>query len=186
MMEQEQTRARGRAYTLAVCAVMAAVLCVLAPVAIPVGPVPVTLATFVVYLMAGLLGWKWGTASCLAYLVAGLVGLPVFSGYGAGAGVLLGPTGGYLVGYLAITLVAGWVADRTDRRVPQLLGMLAGTVLCYALGTAWYCVQSGNALPVALGFCVTPFIPFDLVKIAAVLAIGPVLRLRLRQAGLGR
>ena len=175
-----------RVHFIAVCGVMTAALCALGPLAVPVGPVPVTLATLVVYLDGFLLGWKGGTASCLAYLLVGLAGLPVFSGYGAGAGVLLGPTGGYLVGYLAITLVAGWVADRTDRRVPQLLGMLAGTVLCYALGTAWYCVQSGNALPVALGFCVTPFIPFDLVKIAAVLAIGPVLRLRLRQAGLGR
>ena len=76
------------------CGVMTAVLCVLAPVAIPVGPVPVTLATLAVYLIACLLGWKWGSACCGTYLVAGLVGLPVFSGYGGGAGALLGPTGG--------------------------------------------------------------------------------------------
>lgn len=180
-----QTRAEAnRAYRLAVCGVMTAVLCVLAPVAIPAGPVPVTLATLAVYLMAVLLGWKWGTAGCLAYLAAGLAGMPVFSGYRAGGGMLLGPTGGYLVGYLAITLTAGWAAQRSQRRGPLLLGMLTGTALCYALGTAWYCLQSGTALIPALWACVLPFVPFDLVKMAAVLTLGPVLRRRLRQAGL--
>lgn len=171
-------------HALAVCGVMAAVLCVLAPVSIPIGPVPVTLATLVVYLMGYLLGWKWGTASCLAYLLLGLAGLPVFAGYGAGAGILLGPTGGYLAGYLAITLLVGWVACRTEKRWMSLVGMLAGTALCYALGTAWYCLQSGTALGAALGLCVIPFLPFDLIKIVVVLAIGPVIRERLRAAGL--
>ena len=180
---QERGKGRG-AYQLAVCGVMAAVLCVLAPLSIPIGPVPVTLATLVVYLMGSLLGWKWGTAACLAYLLAGLVGLPVFSGYGGGAGVLLGPTGGYLIGYLPMTFLTGWVADHTDRRWALLLAMIGGTALCYALGTAWYCTQSGSPLGAALGVCVVPFLPFDLLKMLAVLAIGPVIRRRLQQARL--
>ena len=183
----ERTEAKGRTsgvYQLAVCGVMAAVLCALAPLAIPVGPVPVTLATLVVYLMGSLLGWKWGTAACLAYLLAGPAGLPVFSGYGAGAGVLLGPTGGYLIGYLPMTFLTGWVADHTDRRWALLLAMIGGTALCYALGTAWYCTQSGSPLGAALGVCVVAFLPFDLLKMLAVLAIGPVIRRRLQQARL--
>ena len=182
-----ETRRRGESsgiYALAVCGVMAAVLCAIAPISIPIGPVPVTLATLVVYLTAYLLGWKWGTAACLAYLLAGLAGLPVFSGYGAGTGVLLGPTGGYLIGYLPRALASGWTVEHTDKRWVQLLGMVGGTAVCYALGTAWYCVQSGNPLGVALGFCATPFLPFDLGKMLAVLAVGPVVRRRLREARL--
>ena len=175
---------RAGARRLAVCGVMAAALCALAPLAVPVGPVPVTLATLGVYLAACLLGWKWGTASCLAYLLLGLAGLPVFSGYQGGAGVLLGPTGGYLAGYLPMALATGWGAGRTRRRGALLLGMLAGTAGCYALGTAWYCLQSGTAPGPALGVCVLPVLPFDCVKMAAALAIGPVLRRRLGRAGL--
>ena len=108
---QERGKGRG-AYQLAVCGVMAAVLCVLAPLSIPIGPVPVTLATLVVYLMGSLLGWKWGTAACLAYLLAGLAGLPVFSGFQGGPGVLLGATGGYILGFLASALLYWAVTAR--------------------------------------------------------------------------
>ena len=173
-----------RVHFIAVCGVMAAALCALGPLAVPVGPVPVTLATLVVYLAGLLLGWKGGPASCLAYLLVGLAGLPVFSGYGAGGGVLLGPTGGYLVGYLPMAALTGWAAQRTGRRVFWLLAMLGGTAVCYALGTAWFCWQGGYTLGVALGVCVTPFLPFDLVKMAAVLALGPILRRRLGAVGL--
>lgn len=173
----------GRSFTgqMAACGVMTALLCALAPVAIPVGPVPVTLATLVVYLMACLLGWKWGSAGCLTYLVAGLAGLPVFSGYGAGAGALLGPTGGYLLGYVPMALICGWVTQRTGRRWLWALGMIAGTGVCYAMGTAWFCWQGGYPLGAALGACVLPFLPFDGLKILGVLALGPMLRQRLRE-----
>ncbi len=186
MSMSEQTR--GRVHPLAVCAVMTALLCVLAPFAVPVGPVPVTLATLLVYLSVELLGWKWGTAAVAAYLLLGLAGLPVFSGYQGGPGPLFGPTGGYLAGYLPMALIAGWTALAAQGRSPAVSfaihmgGMALGTAALYALGTAWYCVLSGNPLPVALGFCVTPFVPFDLVKMAAAVSIGAPVRRRLRQA----
>ena len=181
--KMEQTRERP-AYRLAACGVMAAVLCVLGPLSIPIGPVPVTLATLVVYLMAYLLGWKWGTVSCLVYLMVGMAGLPVFSGYRAGTGALLGPTGGYLIGYLPMALLSGWVMERTDKRVLHLLGMILGTAFCYLLGTAWFCWQGGYTVGAAMGLCVLPFIPFDLVKMLVVLAVGPVVRRRMKAARL--
>lgn len=185
---------RSRTHHLAACAVMTAMLCVLAPYAIPIGLVPVTLATLVIYLTVELLGWKWGTASVCAYLLIGLAGVPVFSGFVGGAGRLLGPTGGYMVGYIPLALIAGWVSLATQglmergKTVPAIAiryaGMVLGTAVLYAFGTAWYCFQGGRTLGAAVAACVTPFIPFDLVKMALALAVGVPVRRRLEQAHL--
>ena len=92
-------------YQMAVTAVMAAVLCVLGPLTVPIGAVPISLANFVICLTAWLLGPKFGTLSVVIYLALGAIGIPVFSGYGAGLAKLAGPTGGYLVGYLLLAFI---------------------------------------------------------------------------------
>lgn len=101
-------------YQLTLTAVMAAVICVLGPIsiAIPVSPVPISLASMAVYLAVTVLGMKLGTLSCLIYLLLGLVGIPVFAGGSAGAAKLFGPTGGYLIGYLFLALIAGAFVGR--------------------------------------------------------------------------
>ena len=101
-------------YQMAVTALMAAVMCVLGPLTVPIGAVPISLANFVICLTAWLLGPKFGTLSVAVYLCIGLIGVPVFSGYGAGLAKLAGPTGGYLVGYLLLALIGlftvlGWI-----------------------------------------------------------------------------
>lgn len=182
---------------LTLCAVMAAVMCVLAPISIPIGPVSITGGTLAVYLAACLLGGVWGTVSTLVYLLVGMVGLPVFSNYMGGISRLAGPTGGYLVGYLPMALLAGTVVERAvrglDERgkggaaaalVLQFLGMVLATAVLYAFGTAWYCVQAGVGLQKALAACVFPFIPFDLAKMGAALIVGMPVRRRLGRAGL--
>jgi len=182
---------------LTLCAVMAAVMCVLAPISIPIGPISITGGTLAIYLTACLLGGKWGTLSTLVYLLVGFVGLPVFSNYMGGAERLVGPTGGYLVGYLPMMLLAGTMSELALRRFDgqgkkgavaalavQLLGMALATAVLYAFGTAWYCVQAGVDLQKALAACVLPFIPFDLVKMSAALAVGAPVRRRLERAGL--
>jgi len=182
---------------LTLCAVMAAVICVLAPISIPIGPVSITGGTLAIYLAAYLLGGVWGTVSTLVYLLVGMVGLPVFSNYMGGVSRLAGPTGGYLVGYLPMALLAGavvqWSFHRFDGKgkagaaialAAQFAGMALATAVLYAFGTAWYCIQAGVGLQKALAVCVFPFIPLDLVKIAAALAVGAPLRRRLERAGL--
>jgi biotin transport system substrate-specific component len=172
------------ARNLALTAVMAAVLCVLAPWSVNVGPIPLSLATLGVYLCVYLLGWKWGTVSVLVYLLLGAAGMPVFSSFSGGLGKLFGPTGGYLIGYLALAILTGLAVDHSSLRPVHFAGMVAGTVALYALGTAWYCFQSGTALGVALSKCVWIFIPGDLLKMAAALVLGPLLRRRLGLARL--
>ena len=182
---------------LTLCAVMAAVMCVIAPISLPIGPISVTGGTLTVYLTAYLLGPWRGLAATAVYLLAGFAGLPVFSNYMGGAGRLIGPTGGYLVGYLPMMLLAGLAAEYALRRfagqgkkgqVPALsitfFGMVLATVVLYAFGTAWYCVQAGVGLQAALAACVYPFIPFDLLKTVLALLIGVPVRRRLEQAGL--
>ena len=182
---------------LALCAVMAAVICVLAPISLPIGPISLTGGTLAIYLTACLLGGGWGAAATLTYLLLGFVGLPVFSNYMGGAERLAGPTGGYLVGYLPMVFIAGAVVTLTLARfrdggrrgaaialVLQFLGMALGTAVLYAFGTAWYCVQAGVDLQKALAACVFPFIPFDLVKMAAALLVGVPVRRQLERARL--
>lgn len=169
---------------LTLTAMLTALLCIVGPLTLPVGPIPLSLTTAVLMLMALLLGAGRAALCCGVYLLTGLAGLPVFSGFQGGLGALVGPTGGFLLGYLPLTAVCGLVCERTVRRVPQLLAMLAGTALLYLTGTAWYCWQSGASAPSALTVCVLPFLPGDAVKIAAVLIGGNAVKARLRKAGL--
>lgn len=168
--------------SMALAALMAAVLCVLGPLSIPVGPVPLSLATLAIYLTLYLLGWKWGFAAVLVYVLLGTAGLPVFSGFAGGLGKLLGPTGGYIVGYLFLALAAGPFVQYGRGRLLQFAGMALGTAVLYAFGTAWFCFQGGFALGEALQKCVWIFIPGDLLKMAAAAAVGPLLRSRVLKA----
>ena len=190
-----KTKFNTRQITL--CAVMAAVMCVLAPISIPIGPISITGGTLAVFLTAYLLGPWRGLAATAAYLLAGFVGLPVFSNFMGGAGRLIGPTGGYLVGYLPMMLLAGLMAEYALRHFSErgkkgqvlalaitFLGMVLATAVLYAFGTAWYCVQAGVGLQKALAACVFPFIPFDLVKMVLALLTGLPVRRQLEQAGL--
>lgn len=192
-----QAKSLASTRRLTLCALMAAGSCVMAPISIPIGPVSITGGTLAVYLTAYLLGGLWGTVSTLVYLLVGMVGLPVFSNYMGGAGRLLGPTGGYLVGYIPMVLLAGivvqWSAHRFDETgtagtvlslATQFTGMIAATAVLYAFGTSWYCIQAGAGLQKALAACVLPFIPCDLAKMVIALIVGAPTRRRLEQTGL--
>lgn len=167
---------------LVLTALMAAVLCVLGPLSLSIGPIPLSFATLGIYLLVYLLGWKWGTVSVLVYILLGAAGMPVFSAFSGGLGKLLGPTGGYIVGYLFLALISGLAVERSSRRWVHFLGMVLGTVVLYALGTAWFCFQGGYTVGDALAKCVWIFIPGDLIKIAVAICVGPLLRQRLEQA----
>ena len=167
---------------MAEIALMSAVICVLAPIAIPVpmSPVPISPATFVVYLTAVLLGTKKGTVSVLVYLLLGMVGLPVFSGFSGGIGVLLGPTGGYLIGYLPCALVIGMLIKRGFRSIPS---MVLGTLVCYLFGTIWFLAVMVGAYTwkQAILICIVPYLLFDAVKIFAAAAVAVPVEKMLRR-----
>lgn len=170
---------------MAMTAVITAVTCILAPLSIPIGPIPISLTNLVIYFGLYVLGRKNGCISYLIYLLIGLVGLPVFSGFTGGPGKLFGPTGGYLIGFIAMAFLAGTVIDRFySKWYLCLLGMILGTVVCYGFGSAWLAYQAGIPFRAALLTGVLPFIPGDLIKMILALIIGPKLRKQLQCAGL--
>ena len=144
------------------CALLTAVMAVCAWLAVPMGDVAVTLQTFGLFLTLSLLGGKFGTLVCLLYLLLGAVGLPVFAGFQGGLGVLLGPTGGYLWGFLAASLIY-WLLER---HLPRYLCLAIGMAACYLCGTAWYYfVWSDGGLWLILLKCVLPYLLPDAGKL---------------------
>ena len=170
--------------SMVLTALMAAIICIMGPLSIqiPVSPVPISLVNLAIYFSCYILGMKRGTISLLLYLLIGFVGVPVFAGFTAGAGKLLGPTGGYLVGYIFIALICGYAFEHGKGRVTDLIGMLLGTAACYLFGTAWLAYQAGLDFHAALAAGVIPFIPGDLAKILIALIAAPMLVKRLKAA----
>ena len=158
-------------------AVFAAAMCVIAPFSVAIGPVPLSFATFAVYLTAGALGWRYGALSVALYIALGAVGLPVFSAFEGGFHKIAGVTGGYIVGYIPCAMAVGLAAGRQRHKaLAYAAGMAAGTALLYACGTAWFMLATGNALIPSLALCVIPFLPGDAAKIAAACIAAPKLR----------
>jgi biotin transport system substrate-specific component len=152
----------------------AALTALAAQVALPVpgSPVPVTGQTFAVLLTAAALGPLRGLASQGLYLALGLVGLPVFAGAARGPHVVFGASGGYLVGFLVAAAIVGAGARRGADRSPlrTLLLFALASVVIYAIGTAWLCLDTGMSASAGIAAGVTPFIPGDVAK--ALLAAG--------------
>jgi biotin transport system substrate-specific component len=171
---------------LVLCAVCAAITCVLAPLSIPLAAgVPISLATFAVMLAGVLLGGRLGAVSQLVYLLLGAVGMPVFSGYQGGLGKLAGPTGGYLVGFVFLSLICGAVVERFyDRPLLCIAGMIAGDLTLFVFGTAWFVLEMKCQVWYALTVCVFPFLPFDLIKMVIAAFLGKGVRSALEKSGL--
>jgi biotin transport system substrate-specific component len=167
--------------TMTLVAVMAAVMCVLGPLTIPIGTVPVSLTVFTVWLGVTILGKQKGTLSYLIYLLIGLVGVPVFSGFTAGPGKLFGPTGGYLLGFIPMAWISGVFIEKFHKKIYlQMLGMLIGLLFCYIPGTIMLSVMMDMKFLAALSVGVFPFILFDLIKMVLALVIGQIIRSRIR------
>lgn len=151
---------------IAIISVAAAMICVVSPVSIPIGDIPISLATFIIYLIAAIIGPKKGTISVLVYILVGIIGIPVFSNYRAGISVIVGVTGGYIVGYIPLALLTGIFTYKFKNKIWMYpIGMILGTIVCYFIGTVWYMFNTNNNLISSLLVCVVPFLLFDLIKI---------------------
>ena len=171
--------------TIAVIGVLTAVTCILAPLSIPIGDVPISLTNLVIYFGLYILGTRRETVSYIVYLLIGLVGVPVFSGFTAGPAKMFGPTGGYLIGFIPMAVIAGIFIEKSGRKlVLGMIGMILGTIVCYLFGTGWLAYQAGMTFYQALAAGVLPFIVGDLVKMVICAVVGPQIRRRLEQAGL--
>lgn len=184
-----------KTHALTQIALMTSILCIIGPLALtfPFSPVPVSLTTLILYISVYVIGKRGAVISCALYLLIGIIGIPVFSGFTGGIGKILGPTGGYLVGYLFLTYISGIfienVKNKNRRKQPYMLYMLQGlglvfaTIVCYFLGSIWLMYQTKLGPKTVLITGVIPFIPGDIVKILIGLLVGTATRKRLHKAG---
>lgn len=176
----------GQIKRLTLIAIMAALICVCSWITVPFYVVPFTMQTFAVFCALLLLGGKDGLAAVGLYLLMGAVGLPVFSGFSGGVGHILGPTGGYIVGFLftglAYLLCEPLIRKKRLWRIPALV---IGLLLCYLVGTLWFTVVfslRGTAYDfwAALSLCVLPYILPDILKLLLAMFLCDAVNKRLR------
>lgn len=171
----KKTRETSSAKNVAYLALSVALITVCAWITIPIGEIPFTLQTLAVALVGATLGWKRGVAAVLIYILMGLVGIPVFSGFGATA-KLFGPTGGYLIGFVFLALLPALcrnlpVKKKFPRELLLFFAMILGDAVCYFFGTVWFMAIYQCSFGYALSMCVLPFILPDIIKFAAAAAL---------------
>ena len=184
-MTEAPKRRRSATYDIAVIAVSAALITICSWISLQIGPVPVTLQTLAVLAVLLTTGGRRGTIAVAVYLALGAIGVPVFSGFKGGPAAFAGPTGGFLLGFLAAALVY-WLLEKlvfarlmTTQKKKIIFGFVISVIfelVMYTVGVIWfmtvYAAQTGPVgLVTVLGWCVIPFIIPDLVKIAAAVII---------------
>lgn len=171
---------------LVLIGLMAAIICIAGPESLnmPFTPVPVSLTNLAIYFILYVVGTKRTVISYCIYLLLGFAGLPVFSNFSGGLQKLIGPTGGYLVGFILMAIISGFFIDRWYARpVIAFAGMWAGKVVSATFGTIWLAYSTNLTFTAALAAGVTPFLIGDLVKTIIVAILGPVIRKNLNRAG---
>lgn len=166
-----------RILTICRTSLFAALMAISALVSIPT-PIPITLQTFTLFLLSDVLPASEALCAVGVYLTLGIIGLPVFSGFQSGVGTLLGPTGGFLVGYLLVSLFYGILSKKVPKRRFRFLFAILCLVMLYLSGGIWYAYLYGTSG--VLSICVFPFIIPDLLKIAMAVIIANRFRRFLR------
>ena len=184
-METKTDRSKTR--DMAFTGMMTALICILGPLSlpVPVSPVPVSLVQLGIYLSIYILGTRRGTLSVILYVILGAAGLPVFSGFSGGFAKLMGPTGGYILGYVLMAAFAGLVLEKSGGSIPFIFaGFVIANALCYIPGTLWLSFQMGTGFKEALLLGVVPYVPADILKTLASMIICPVIAQRLKKRNL--
>ena len=179
------TRTSEKTRNMVYVALFAVLMAVCAWISVPAA-VPFTMQTFAVFLAVGVLGGRRGTLAVVVYILMGAVGMPVFSHFTGGLGVLFQATGGYILGFLFTALIQ-WGTEALLGRKPwvRITSMILGLIACYAFGTIWFVILYNRntgviGLGAALLWCVVPYIIPDLVKMALALTLTRRLRKALK------
>ena len=180
MSEELSTQISKKHFTtkeLVLTALFAAIISICSWIAIPLPAVAMTMQTFGIFCALELLGGRNGLFSVLVWILLGAVGLPVFTGFKGGAGVLVGPTGGYILGFVLMAAIYWLGTGIAGKKIPtRAASMLTGLAICYLFGTLWFVYgysKNGNEMTFikAMKLCVTPFVPFDLIKLVLAIVI---------------
>lgn len=156
---------------MALIALFVALMAVCSWINLNIGLVPFTLQTFAVFTIGGLLGAKRGTIAIIVYILLGMVGLPVFAAFSSGVAAIVGPAGGYIIGFIPTVIIIGLVTSLTKKKRTSIrmiflvISMILGDASCFIIGTIQYMIVAKTGVVAALSMCVVPFIVPDLVKI---------------------
>lgn len=166
---------------LILCAFFAAVVVIMAQISIPLPftTVPLTMLIFGVAVTGLILGSKLGFISVLIYLLLGAIGLPVFAKFAGGIGVLLGPTGGYLLASPLMAYIVGYAKERSSSSIVIFLGLVLGLITTYIIGTLMFSKITGNTIYQSILYCVLPFLTTDIIKLVLAYAIGTTVSKRI-------
>lgn len=157
-------------------ALLSAILCVVSPLTIPIGAVPISFTTLAIFITASIVDYKISTLATLIYIFIGIIGLPVFSNFQGGVSVLFNGTGGFILGYTLCAFITSFMVKKSNgRKSVFVLAMVLSTLILYIIGTAWFIVIAKVDFISAIIVCVLPFILFDAIKIiVATLIFSPL------------
>lgn len=151
---------------LIVCALFTSIICIAAPFSVMIGPVPITFTIFALALCAFVQGSMNAAVSVFVYILAGIIGLPVFSNFKGGLSAIMSPTGGFVFSYVFVVLILGLCKGVKKKRYVVLL-CISALLVCYVFGVLWYMFMTKSDAMTALMLCVVPFVPFDILKLYA-------------------
>ena len=162
---------------LILCAVFAAIIAVLAQISIPLpGGVPLTMQTLAVGLAGIILKSKKGFIAVLIYVLMGAIGIPVFANLTGGIGIIVGPTGGFIISFPIMAFIIGVVSEKTNKKSLIFIGFLIGTVISYLIGTIQFSIVTGESFYKGIMLCVLPFVLTDIIKGILASLIGQTLK----------
>ncbi len=168
---------------MAISAIFAAIICVFSSISIPVGVIPLTLGLFAVLLSAITLGSRRSLLCVLVYILTGSLGLPVFGNFSGGFGVILGPTGGFILSYPFVALIAAILSKKLSQNKKGILCCIAGCLVallfCYLFGTLYFMLTLKSTFSESISICVLPFVAFDILKCIFASIIGLNIKKRL-------
>ncbi|WPS88896.1 biotin transporter BioY [Brevibacillus halotolerans] len=171
--------------TYMVIAIFTAITAVFAQITIPLPTVPITGQTLAVGLVATVLGSRYGTVSMVLYALLGAIGVPVFAGFSGGPQVLIGPTGGFIFGFIATAFIMGYLLEKTKYTFPMaLIANLLGMVVIFLFGVVQLKLVLNLSWAGAMAAGVTPFIAGGIIKAVLAAYVGIILRKRLISIGM--
>ena len=178
---------KSSVFPMILTSLCAAIIAVLAQILIPLPLIPITGQTLAIGLVVTILGLKHGTYAVLLYILLGAIGLPVFQGFTGGLGILFGPTGGYIIGFIPTALVIGFYLKKTRLTFPHaLVANILGMLVTLAFGAVWLKYLAELSWTGALFSGVIPFLIVGVIKAILAAWVGVIVRQRLEQANILR
>lgn len=178
---------KSSVFPMILTSLCAAIIAVLAQIIIPLPLIPITGQTLAIGLVVTILGLKHGTYAVLLYILLGAIGLPVFQGFTGGLGILFGPTGGYIIGFIPTAIVIGFYLEKTRLTFPHaLVANILGMLVTLAFGAVWLKYLAELSWTGALLSGVIPFLIVGVIKAILVAWVGVIVRQRLQQANILR